>query len=63
MQLEETQSSNEEGKILSIKSDSILIGCAKGSIRVYTVQAPSKKEVDILSYINGKRLNLENRIS
>ena len=63
IQLEETESENQEGKILSIDSDSVVVACKKGSIRIYSVQAPSKKEVDILSYINGKRLSLENTIS
>ena len=61
--LQERDSINEIGSILKIESDSILVGCSKGSIRIYTVQAPSKKEVDILSYINGKRLSIEDTIS
>ena len=63
IKLEEKDSENEEGKILSIENDTILVGCKKGSVRVYSVQAPSKKEIDIISYTNGKRLSLENRIS
>jgi len=63
IQLVETESENVEGKILSIEKDTVLIGCKKGSIKIYSVQAPSKKEIDIISYINGKRLSLENRIS
>lgn len=63
IQLEEKYSENIEGKILSIEKNSILVGCKEGSVRIYSVQAPSKKEVDILSYINGKRLSLENTIS
>ena len=63
MALEDKESKNEEGKILSIDTDSIVVGCKKGSLRLYSVQAPSKKEVDVLSFINGKRLSLENTIS
>ena len=63
IKLEEKESRNEEGKILSIDADSIVVGCREGSVRIYSVQAPSKKEVDILSFINGKRLTLDNRIS
>ena len=51
------------GKIISINDDSIDISCKKGSLRVYRVQPQSKKEMDILSYINGKRLSLEDKLS
>jgi len=61
--LEDKTSSNVAGKILKIDSDSIVVGCSEGSVRVYTVQAPSKKEIDILSYINGKRLTLADTLS
>jgi methionyl-tRNA formyltransferase len=61
--LEGKTSSNEVGKILKIEDDSIVVGCKKGTIRVYSVQAPSKKEIDILSYINGKRLNVSDTLS
>ena len=62
--LEETQRVNEEaGKIIKIDKDSIVVACSKGSIRIYKVQPQSKKEMDVLSYINGKRLSLENTLS
>lgn len=61
--LEDRVSSNISGKILKIDSNSIVVGCSQGSVRIFTVQAPSKKEIDILSYINGKRLALEDTIS
>ena len=54
---------NKAGKILSIGKKSIVIGCTKGTIEVFKVQAPSKKEVDVISYINGKRLALEDYLS
>jgi methionyl-tRNA formyltransferase len=61
--LEEDESSNASGRILKIDSDSVVVGCEKGSLRIYFVQAPSKKEVDAISYSNGKRLSLEDTIS
>ena len=61
--LEEKNSSSESGKILKIDKDSIVVGCEKGTIRVYRVQPQSKKEMDILSYINGKRLTLADTLS
>jgi len=47
------------GTILEINSDNIVVSCEKGSIKIYTVQPHSKKEMDVLSYINGKRLTVE----
>jgi len=61
--LEAKTSSNAAGKILKVDSDSIVVGCYEGSVRIYTVQAPSKKEIDVLSYINGKRLTLADTLS
>ena len=61
--LEDKTSINAAGKILKIDSDSIVLGCESGSIRIYSVQAPSKKEIDILSYINGQRLTLADTLS
>jgi len=51
------------GIILEINSDNILLSCKKGVIRIYSVQPQSKKEMNIISYINGKRLGLEDTIS
>jgi methionyl-tRNA formyltransferase len=59
----ENKTQNESGKILKIEKDSIIVGCKKGSIRVYNVQPESKKEMDILSYINGKRIGVADTLS
>ena len=61
--LEDKTSHNEAGKILSIDKDSIVVGCKQGSIRVYKVQPQSKKEMDVLAYINGKRLQVADYLS
>jgi len=63
IQIEDITTQNENGKILKIEKDSVVIGCAIGTIRVFNVQVPSKKEVNIISYINGQRLSVENYIS
>jgi len=63
IELEDEVSSNVSGGILKIDSDSVVVGCSRGSLRIFSVQAPSKKEVDILSYINGKRLTCEDTLS
>jgi methionyl-tRNA formyltransferase len=61
--LETQAGSHESGKILKINSDSILVGCSLGSLRIFTLQPESKKEMDALSYIHGKRLSLESYLS
>ncbi len=44
------------GEIIAIDSDSIIVQCDKGSLRLFKVQAPSKQETDAVAYLNGKRL-------
>ncbi|PHS57059.1 MAG: methionyl-tRNA formyltransferase [Sulfurimonas sp.] len=61
--LENKDTKNEKAKILSIDKDSIIVGCELGRLRIYKVQPVSKKEMDVLSYINGKRLSLEDILS
>ncbi|WP_345980737.1 methionyl-tRNA formyltransferase [Sulfurimonas sp. HSL3-2] len=51
------------GKILYINDDHIVVGCELGAIKVYRVQPASKNEMDIISYINGKRLKVEDYLS
>jgi len=63
IRLEEKVSSNKAGEIVAIDNDSILVSCKKGSIRIYSVQPSSKKEMDVLSYINGKRLTIADTLS
>lgn len=63
IKLEEKDSVNEGGKIISTDKDSIVVGCEKGSVRIFKVQPVSKKEMDVLSYINGKRLSCEDTLS
>jgi methionyl-tRNA formyltransferase len=61
--LVEKTSKNNAGEILHVDKESIIVGCEKGSIKIFKVQPASKKEMDILSYINGKRLNLADTLS
>lgn len=61
--LEDENKHDKVGKILSIESDSIVVSCSVGAIRIYTVQPASKKEMDILSYVNGKRLKIADTLS
>jgi methionyl-tRNA formyltransferase len=63
LELLEKTSKNRAGKILKVEDKSIIIGCTSGTLRVFRVQAPSKKEVDVISYINGQRLSHEDYLS
>lgn len=63
LKLVEEFTENKAGTILSIGKESIVIGCVEGSIEIFSVQAPSKKEVSIISYINGQRLSVEDTLS
>ncbi len=63
IELLENETQNENGKILKVEKDSIVVGCKTGTIRVYTVQPESKKEMDVLSYINGKRIGVADTLS
>jgi len=56
LSLESLSGSYREGEILSIDDEGAVIGCLEGSIRLKSVQPPSKKAMDITSYLNGKRL-------
>ena len=59
----ESISENEKGKILKIEDNSIVVGCLKGTIRIKTLQQPSKKAINVLDYIRGKRLEIGNNLS
>ena len=60
--LEET-SQNEAGKILDICKDYIIVGCKKGSLKIKTLQAPSKKAISSVDYIRGQRLEVGDLLS
>lgn len=63
LKLYETKSKNNQGIILEIKEDSIIVGCAKGSLEIITLQAPSKKETNSASYIRGQRLSIADTLA
>jgi methionyl-tRNA formyltransferase len=58
MKLIDTDSENIAGKILEVSKKSIIVGCEKGKIEITKIQPTSKKEMDIISYLNGKRLKV-----
>lgn len=56
--LESKEGTYRPGEILAIDKESIVVGCDRGKLRIFRVQPVSKNEMDIASYINGKRLNV-----
>lgn len=56
MILEEEESCGEPGIITQIDKESILVQCARGSLRILRVQAASKQETSVVDYLNGKRI-------
>ena len=56
MNLESSEGEHKAGEVLEVGKNFLIIGCEKGSIRLLKVQPASKKEMDIQSYLNGKRL-------
>lgn len=58
IELNEENSSNNAGELLEIGSDFVIIACKKGSLKIKTLQAPSKKAVSSVDYIRGQRLEI-----
>ena len=51
---------NNAGEILEIAKDYIVVACEKGSLKIGTLQAPSKNSISSVDYIKGQRLVLGN---
>jgi len=49
----------EPGRILRIEEEGVVVACAEGALKIGRVQPPSKKGMDALSYIRGKRLGID----
>ncbi len=56
MSLESDTGEHHPGEVLEVGKNFLIIGCERGSLRITKVQPPSKKEMDIQAYLNGKRL-------
>ena len=54
----ENISNHNRGEILEIKKESAIIGCKNGTLEIFTIQPHSKKEMNIISYLNGQRLKI-----
>jgi methionyl-tRNA formyltransferase len=56
MILEESSATGNQGEIIRIDKESIVVSCAQGTLRLFTLQAPSRGEVTAVEYLNAKRL-------
>jgi methionyl-tRNA formyltransferase len=61
--LEDTISINKNGTIVTIDKESIIVGCTKGTIKIISVQPKSKKQMNVVDYIRGKRLEIGDDLS
>ncbi len=59
----ENSSENDAGKILEIKKESIIVGAKQGTLEIFNVQPESKKEMNVIGYINGKRIGVADTLS
>ncbi len=62
-ELFEKNSTNKNGEILKIEKSFIIVGCEKGSIKIIDVQPQSKKQMNVVDYIRGARLEVGDSIS
>ncbi len=58
IELIDINSNNEEGKILEIDQEYIIVACKKGKIKIKELQPKSKAKMRAYSYILGKRLKI-----
>ena len=62
IELNEEESINNPGEILEINKDYILVACKKGSLKIKTLQAPSKKAINSVDFVRGQRFEVGNII-
>ena len=62
-ELIECESNNQNGKILQIEKSYIIIGCSVGKLKLILVQPASKKQMNVVDYIRGARLEVGDIIS
>jgi len=60
--LVETLNTNEEGTILELRDESIVVGCGKGSLEIGILQPASKKAVNAKAYCVGRGLKVGNSL-
>ncbi len=59
IELDEKTGKSEPGKIEAVDSEGVTVACREGALKIKRVQPASKKSMDALSYIRGKRVDVE----
>ena len=62
-ELLDNESINTSGEILTIEKTYIIVGCSIGKLKLILVQPASKKQMNIVDYIRGARLEVGDIIS
>jgi len=62
-ELIEADSQNIPAQIIAIEKTYIIVGCKKGTIKIIDVQPQSKKQMSVVDYIRGARLEIGDNIS
>jgi len=62
-ELLETTSKNTPSQIIAIEKTFVIVGCGKGTIKIIDVQPQSKKQMSVVDYIRGARLEVGDSIS
>ena len=63
LDMEISNLNGEVGKIISVNSDGFVIGAVGNGILIKKIQIAGKKPVDGVSYLNGKRIGIGDRVS
>lgn len=63
MRLVEREKKHKAGEILSVDKESVTVGCKKGAVSITLVQPASKNEMNVIAYLNGKRLSLADTLA
>lgn len=58
IEIVEENSINIAGEILEINKDFVIVGCERGSLKIKTLQAPSKKAINSTDFVRGQRLDV-----
>ncbi len=56
IEIKNEKTSHKKGEILAIEKEFIVVGCESGEIVIKSVQPESKKQMNVVDYIRGKRL-------
>ena len=62
MSLVDTASKHKTFEILSFEDDAVVVGCSTGSLKIETLQPPSKKAMSAKAYCVGRGLKVGDSI-